>query len=248
MNTPTKKSVREILYAFAESVLKDEYSPDEIKRAFPFHTLFFDDIGIVAFKRERSIVTKAGTRLYPALARAIASENYKDVSTNKRISGKSSSARINKINNIVDGLRNKKKTPNHAEELRSILDLEHGEEDELRVIADLYIGDYKPGPFFAELKSPKPNIDICAETKAKILRFKVLNEGANPQAFLAFPYNPYVTRKEYKWWATPTVMDMTSEVLMGLEFWDAIGGPGTFDEMLTIIETVKNDLGKKHGQ
>lgn len=244
MNKATKKAIREILETFAQSVLKDQFSPEEIKRAFPFHTLFFDDVGIVAFKRERSIVTKAGTRLYPALAREIASENHEDVATNKRIEGFSSASRINRINTIVDGLRNKRKKPDHTSEMQSILGLPDGRDEEIRVIADLYIGDHENGPLFAELKSPKPNIDICAETKSKILRFKVALDHKNPQAYLAFPYNPYVTREAYKWWATPTVMDMEQEVLMGVEFWDIIGGKGTFNEMLDIIEAVKKDLDK----
>lgn len=244
MTPKTKSAIEEILLAFAETVLKDKYSPEEIKKAFPFHTLFFDEVGIVAFKRERSIVTRAGTRLYPSLAKIIASENHRDVFLNKRIDGTTSHARINQINKIVDGLRNKKEKPNHLKEMKSILELKNNKEEEIRIIADLYIGDHEKGPFFAELKSPKPNIDICAETKAKILRFKVALDGANPQAYLAFPYNPYVTRADYNWWATPTVMDMSNEVLMGVEFWELIGGTGTFLELLDIIEHVRRKLDK----
>jgi hypothetical protein len=242
MNSKTKAAVKEILKSFALAILKDKYNADEIKRAFPFHTMFFDDVGIIAFKRERSIVTKAGTKLYPTLAKTIAADRYNDVATNKRIIAKTSKDRVNMIGTIVDGLRNKSKKPDHTQEMKSILSLSDGDDEEIRVIADLYIGDHEGGPLFSELKSPKPNIDICAETKSKLLRFKTGLDGKNPQAFLAFPYNPYVTRKDYKWWATPTVMDMDREVLMGDEFWDLIGGPGTFDEMLQIIEVVKQEL------
>ena len=77
-----------------------------------------------------------------------------------------------------------------------------------------------------------PNLDICAESKKKLLFFRALCEGGNPQAFLAFPYNPYVRRELYGWGVTRRIMDMDEEM------WDKLGGRGTFDELLDIIEEV----------
>ena len=37
-------------------------------------------------------------------------------------------------------------------------------------------------------------------------------------------------------------MDLQSQVLMADEFWDEIGEPGTFAQMLKIIEQVGEDL------
>jgi hypothetical protein len=37
-------------------------------------------------------------------------------------------------------------------------------------------------------------------------------------------------------------MDIQREVLIGEEMWDKIGGRGTFDELLGILEQVKRDL------
>lgn len=110
----------------------------------------------------------------------------------------------------------------------------------LKIIADLYIGDFDEGPFFAEIKSPLPNLDICAQSKSKILIFETLLKEA--RGYLAFPYNPYITRQSYKHRFTEQIMDMQREVLMGEEFWDKIGGEGTFRQLLSIIETVGNEV------
>ena len=37
-------------------------------------------------------------------------------------------------------------------------------------------------------------------------------------------------------------MDMDNQVLMGQEMWDMIGGPGTFERLLEIIEDVHRSL------
>ena len=88
----------------------------------------------------------------------------------------------------------------------------------------------------------KPNLDICAETKSKILTFKTLLYDQNPQGYMAFAYNPYLTREDYKHGFTKQIMDLQAEVLMGNEFWDLIGGAGTFDELIEIIEIVGGEL------
>jgi hypothetical protein len=110
------------------------------------------------------------------------------------------------------------------------------------VIADLYIGDFFSGPLFVEIKTPKPNLDICAETKSKILTFETLLRDQYPRGFLAFAYNPYITRAAYDHGFTKQIMDMQIEVLMAEEFWDMIGGSGTFSELIGIIDAVGDQI------
>jgi hypothetical protein len=45
------------------------------------------------------------------------------------------------------------------------------------VIADLYVGDHEGGPLFMEIKSPMPNLDVCAESKKKVLLFEPIKRG-----------------------------------------------------------------------
>ncbi|HEX3035266.1 MAG TPA: TdeIII family type II restriction endonuclease, partial [Thermodesulfobacteriota bacterium] len=107
------------------------------------------------------------------------------------------------------------------------------------VTAAISIGDFPGGPFFAEIKSPLPNLDVAAESKKEILMFIALHRDKNPQAYLAFAYNPFITREAYNHSFTRQIMDMQAEVLIGEEFWNKIGDTGTYNELLNIIEEVK---------
>lgn len=87
-----------------------------------------------------------------------------------------------KINEIVQTLRRKERKPNHKEEMEQIAKIKKeitekqskNERISLKIIADLYIGDFDGGSFFAEIKSPLPNLDICTQSKLKILIFETL--------------------------------------------------------------------------
>ncbi len=242
MQDNTRQAVRNLLKIFAQKSLKD-YDIETLKRAYPFHRLFFDEMGLVAFKQERSIVTKMGQGLYPELARLIALENHSDVVREKVIQGQLKDTTVNTIGRIVRDLRAKRRSPNHAQEIREIRKAKAGSiKVPVRVIADLYIGDFRDGPFFAEIKTPLPNLDICAESKSKILTFETLLYSQKPKGYLAFAYNPFITRAAYAHGFTKQIMDMHAEVLMAEEFWDKIGGSGTFAELLSIIDLVGNEI------
>lgn len=109
----------------------------------------------------------------------------------------------------------------------------------VRVTADLLVKDFETGELFIEIKSPRPNLDVCTESKKKMLYFKITKYPAKVEAYLAFPYNPFIKREEYSHNFTLQIMDINEEVLIGEEMWDKIGGKGTFDLLLEILEEVK---------
>lgn len=238
MERDTTLQVRGILEAFAASTFQD-YDLDTIRRAYPFHRLIFDDLGLIAFKRERSVVTKMGQALYPELARVIALGRYNDVGRERVIEGELPTDVVNLIGRIVRELRNGQRRPDHAREMDELRAADWMTEPvPIRVIADLFIGDYADGPLFAEIKAPRPNLDICAETKTKILTFESLLTGERARGYFGFPYNPFVTRSAYGHGITRRIMDMDAEVLIADEFWDAIGGLGTFAALLALVDQV----------
>lgn len=79
MRRETRQKVTDLLKQFVTRLTQVEYSIEELQKAYSFHSLFFRDEAIVAFKRQRSIVTSLGQSLFPKLARTIAEEHYNDV-------------------------------------------------------------------------------------------------------------------------------------------------------------------------
>uniref|UniRef100_A0A7C4FIM6 type II site-specific deoxyribonuclease n=1 Tax=Ignisphaera aggregans TaxID=334771 RepID=A0A7C4FIM6_9CREN len=238
MRQETRVKLKNVLLSFKRSIVEVPYSIEELKRAYPFHSLLFPGEALIAFKKQRTVVTKMGQQLIPELAKIVAEDQYVEVHRNYEIMGQLDEAKIKVIDNIVNELRMGRRKPNHQKEIQEILAAKGGEAREVRVIADLFIGDFKPGPLFLEIKSPLPNLDVCAESKRKMLLFQALFENKNPQAFLALYYNPYYP-KRYKHSFTKRIMDMNEEVLIGEDMWNKLGGEGTYDELLRIIEEVK---------
>jgi len=220
-------------------------SVDELRKAYPFHELFFKGEAIVAFTLQRSIVTAMGKKFYPTIAKIIALDNYHSVHVDHRMEGYLGSNTCNKIEQLVTELRNRRRQPNHDKEMQEILSSVGGERRLSSVICDLYIEDFNGGPFFAEIKTPRPNLDICAESKKKFLYYLAIQwtQGhSGARCYLAFPYNPFLTRARYAHNFTQQVMDMDKEVLIGEEFWDKIGSDGTYEELLQIIAKIRDHL------
>lgn len=65
------------------------------------------------------------------------------------------------------------------------------------------------------------------------------------QAYYAMAYNPYgPTRAEYRWSFGRMYTPFADAVLVGHEFWDIIGGPTAYAELLDIYQEVGCEKGK----
>lgn len=245
MKESTHKEVARLVSAFIDTIPEiDVTKVAEIRQAKPFQAAMFGEEALLYAKQERTVVTNMGKQLFPGLARTIAMDSYTDVRSEYSIEEEIDSGSLAQINTIVAELRqggkkkNRKRIPNHAEETELIQSSRNGMIATTRVIADLYVGDHDEGPLFMEIKTPMPNIDVCAQSKHKILVFEELRRKEKGRGYLAFAYNPYITRDKYKWSITKVVMDLENEVLIGSEMWDKLGGPGTFSELLKVLEEV----------
>jgi len=239
------------------------YSIDDLKREYPFQSLFFRDEALVAFKHQRTIVTKLGQQLYPRLVVALAETRFCCVRKDFPMPITLDRAMWRTIDEIVSRLRSAARSESgegvlvdHEQAMVNILRVEPSGETETRtIVLDIFIADFSPAPLYLELKTPKPNLDICAESKRKILAFEafmrvsgepvvvddfvVQRPNSLARGYLAFPYG---LRRTYRHNFTQRIMDIDSEVLIGAELWDLIGGSGTFDELLELIDEVRQEV------
>ena len=96
------------------------YTIEELKRAYPFHSLFFPDEALKAFKVQRSLVTKMGQTLFPNLAAIILREAYSDVHVNWKVQANLEANKLNLVNQILDGLDARKRKPDAIQEMANI--------------------------------------------------------------------------------------------------------------------------------
>jgi len=64
------------------------------------------------------------------------------------------------------------------------------------------------------------------------------------EAYYALPYNPYGKRENYSWSFPARWFNMKEDksVLIGNEFWEHIGGKGTYQTFITAV----NEIGKEY--
>ncbi len=250
MRPETIEAIRQLFLTVIASQRSkiEKKSIEDTRLGYPFHRLFFTQEEVHAARIERSVVTSMGQQLYPRLAQAVARDRFNDVYLEYRFTGNLNDAAVNMVEEIVTTLRAPKdqrmvdRQPDHERELREILNSLGGGQSQRSVMADLYIGDFTGGPLLIELKTPLPNSDIAAESKRHLLYYLAICnrqgiEGA--QAFLGLTYNPFVTREQYSHNFIKRVMDMEKQVLIGQELWDLIGGPGTYSQLVTLIDEAR---------
>ncbi len=114
------------------------------------------------------------------------------------------------------------------------------------VVCDIFVQNRESGKRYAfELKGPLPNSDQTKVSKEKMFKLLAMEPTQVDNAFYALPYNPYGQAKaDYQWAFPMRWFDMRSDpcVLIGGEFWDFIGGQGTYSHFIKEV----NLLGKSY--
>lgn len=212
----------------------------------PFHESLLPDGILRVTEFERSFSTKLGTT-FEECARLVAKSVYKNVERGYRVRGVVTAKAIKRIEAITNKIGSGGMKAKYPDLVREIIELSNaGGGDERTSIADLYIETKSEEEWFFEIKSPKPNKGQCLEATGRLLQIQAITHAKYPKAkaFYATAYNPYgVEKSTYRHSFTVNYMDMTNEVLIGKEFWDLIGGKGTYEEILNIYQEVGKEKG-----
>lgn len=211
----------------------------------PFHEAIIPDQILRVSAFERSFSTKLGST-FEECARLIASQTYKIVRRNFVATGQLPKAAAARIEQLVTQVASERK-PNFLNLISEVLNVEDDTWVERPVVADLYLESNKGVRYFFEIKSPKPNKGQCLEIAERLLRVHAITQENRPKvnAYFAMAYNPYGTRREdYRHSFSLQYLDMENEVLLGEEFWQIVGGKGTYEELLDIYREVGREKSK----
>lgn len=96
-----------------------------------------------------------------------------------------------------------------------------------------------------DIKTPKPNISNFKDFKRTLLEWVAIylleDKDANINSYIAIPYNPYEP-KPYERWTLKGMLDIENELMVGEEFWDFLGGKGSYKCLLDCFERVGIEL------
>lgn len=197
---------------------------------------------------ERRFVTPFGG-VWEKLAQVVAYEAHGNCIIGHTVNGTIGEESLRRIQETLNKLEHNRKgqlntTPDWKTEL-GYIQAGGGEPIPTNVVCDIFIGSSETGKKYAfELKGPLPNSDQTKVSKEKMFKLLAMSPQEIDYAFYALPYNPYGKKSDYKWSFPMRWFDMQHDecVLIGDEFWELIGGEGTYGNFIAEI----NLLGKKY--
>jgi hypothetical protein len=243
MDTSTRDSIRGLILDTAARTVQ-RIAKSNSSNPFFDAILSKDVIKYSSF--ERSFSTSWGQKAVEEMARMVAksagriAERPRDtVLTN------ATDAQIEAVGYIVESLRNKT-SPDWSAEVQRVLSAKgNALASPATVRSDLWVSDVggAGAGSYISIKTVMPNIDQTAVAKSDMLRLLAHDEDC--KVFFALPYNPYGTdRQDYEFRPPFSIFDMKNDdcVLIGEEFWDFVGGVGTFSEIVNICTEVGPEI------
>jgi len=247
ISSSIKLVISELMNRVMERVLvTDPFIKEKHHSTKPLYAALVPDEIFKGSHFERRFVTPFGG-VWEKLAEVVASEYHGDCTKGHTVTGEVDSESLRRIQEVLNRLEHKGKEkvqPHWESELAYVLEGK-GEPIPTSVVCDIFIDSKHTGKKYAfELKGPLPNSDQTKVSKEKIFKLMAMNPPKVDFAFYALVYNPYGKKEDYNWAFPRRWFDMNKDasVLIGNEFWDLIGGEGTYQIFIDEV----NLLGKEY--
>jgi hypothetical protein len=222
-------------------VVREPWDAEAERRFRPFAFALVPEEVWKGAKFERSFTTSLGSA-WEQMALLVARDNYDHAERTHRYDWELHQEQLGQIQRILNDLDARHRSPNWDAEFQSVLDAASGELVPVSVIADVHAWDDDGTHSFFEVKAPKPNSDQTKVSKEKMLKLSAML--GTTCAYYALPYNPYPSRAAYRHSPPKRWFNMSTDevVLIGADFWDKVGGPRTWDELMALMEDVGEGL------
>ena len=146
------------------------------------------------------------------------------------------------ISKILQEIKNGTRKANKEKEIKEILASNSNSGRKIKIRADLFLRK-NDDEFYIEIKTAKPNIDVFAKSKQKLLEWVALRKK-KVNTILAIPYNPYYP-EPYNRFTMQGYLDEDKELYVAERFWELLGGKGTYEEILNIFDEVGKEFKEK---
>lgn len=259
-NEPTTEDVRQaalrqgiqgVVNAMMGRVLnkvlyEDPFLADKFKAEKPLYAALVPDEIFKGSHFERRFVTPFGSA-WEKLAIVAAKHGLGKAEAGYIIHGQIHEERLRRITEILNRLEHgKTNTGRIKPDWNSELDYirkGRGKQIPISLVCDIHVVEENTGRKYSfEIKGPLHNSDQAKVSKEKLLKIYAMEPMPIDEAYFALPYNPYGKRSLYTWSHPARWFDMKNDglVLIGDEFWNKIGGLGTYQTFINSI----NEIGK----
>ena len=226
-----KKTIRDKFY---------NYQTTKEPAYMPFHTALLGKDRLALYQFIHSLNTNFGTTIFEPVGVELAKNRFEKVGRQVDISCEISQEALKEIDIIIDSLTIAKIKPDKINELDRIKEkLSIGTYRKVKLTkVDLYCQNGNDIYLF-DIKTAKPNKGSFLEFKRTLLKWSAAiltqNPNANIHTLVSIPYNPYYP-KPYSRWTMAGMLDLQNELLVAEEFWDFLGGKGSYQNLLKIFE------------
>ncbi len=212
-------------------------------KVMPFHKRLLGKDRLALFSFIHSLNTTFGTSIFEPVAVSLASSKFKVVESHKRSGTQISADAHREIQNIMDELTAANKEPDKESEISRIRRVcQQGKIATVKpTLVDVYLESDQSEIYLFDIKTAKPNRGNFKEYKRTLLEWSATVLSENPQAkintLIAIPYNPYAP-KPYSRWTMAGMLDLKKELMVAEEFWNFLGGEGSYEDLLNCFERV----------
>src|SRR3990167_321434 len=249
-----KKAIQSVIKSMMDGVMnkvliEDPFIAENHKAKKPLYAALVPDEIFKGSHFERRFVTPFGNA-WEELAIVADNQGLGFGERAHSITGRINAERLRRIQQILNTLEHPEKgkkriKPNWTQELKYVLEGKSPKVVPTTVVCDIYVEDRKIDKKYTfELKAPLPNSDQTKVSKEKLLKLYSMDPLEIDAAYYALPYNPYGKRDDYSWSFPARWFDMKKDevVLIGDEFWEKIGGTGTYTAFINAV----NEIGKEY--
>lgn len=241
------KKISEVLKTSLRNKFK-RYNPEPA--VMPFHTRLLGKDRMALFSFIHSLNTNFGTTIFEPVAEVLAQNNFVEVEKQAKSGNFIYSDAQVVIQKIMDELGTATKKPDKQTEIEEIRKVcQSGKKIEVKPTkVDLKLVDSNGTVFLSDIKTAKPNKGGFKEFKRTLLEWVATtlaeDANANIHSFIAIPYNPYEP-KPYQRWTMAGMLDLDKELKVASEFWNFLGGKGSYEMLLEVFEKVGIEMRKE---
>ncbi|MEJ5285422.1 MAG: TdeIII family type II restriction endonuclease [Brevinematia bacterium] len=221
----------------------ENYKPESNSMPFHYRLLGKDRMALYSFMQ--SLNTTFGTSIFEPVAVELAKSKFARVISQYRLKNEISEGCQNVIQDIMNKLSTGEHNPSKKEELTRIRETVGGKINKIKQVkVDLFLETKEGEQYLIDLKTAKPNTNEFKSYKRNLLEWAAIVFTDNPKAkvntIIAIPYNPYEP-DPYERWTIKGMLD-NSELMVGKEFWDFLGGKGAYEDLLSCFEEAGVEL------
>ena len=212
----------------------------------------FVDVIFGKYSNIKSFIHGTATMLgseYEIIARQIAQSNPSFVKAQKLVlTGKISSSEKSTITDIVKNLEETGSGSDYNAEVKAIFSASNNNLKPTRITIDLYLKDKMGKEYFVEMKGPDPNKKEVRAAKEDLLNIVAIKKREvslkdfNKKVCIVFGVYYNNTSKKYQNWKVSPLFEEGKGLLVQEAFWDFLGGPGTYKDILIVVSKVKDEI------